>query len=288
MFEKPLSLYFRIMKKSILALSLLLLVVQSYAQLRGDSWEKIKTSGKGTLAIVYYEQPGLIQESGGELKGVCVDILRDFAQYVKTHYNKEVNIHFASNQKEFASFLSVVQNTPNVLGVTNTSITPERKKILKFSPPYMSTPMVLLTHESVPTVKTTDQLAKTFSGFVAEVIEGSTHLKTTEEIKKTALPSLVIKQVGSSDVVLKDLSTNPRMFSVLDFTEYVSVVRRKLPVKRHEIDLGGAQDLGFIMSKQSDWDLLWAEFLTPEYRKSVGYKKIVSENLGATFLNLVR
>jgi hypothetical protein len=50
----------------------------------------------------------------------------------------------------------------------------------------------------------------------------------------------------------------------------------------------GVQDLGFVMSKQSDWDVIWNEFLNPEYRKIVSYKKIISKNLGATFLNLVR
>jgi ABC-type amino acid transport substrate-binding protein len=263
-------------------------VVQGYSQLQGDSWKKIEGTGKGTLSVVYYEQPGLIQKVNGEMKGVCIDILSDFKAFVKEKHNKDIDIKYVSNQKEFASFLAVVQNTPNVLGVTNTSITNERKKVLKFSPPYMATPVVLLTHENVPTVKALDQLTKTFAGFSAEVIAGSTHVKTMEEIRKKHLPSLVIKQVGSSDVVLKDLSVNQKLFSVLDFTEYVSVVRRKLPVKRHEVDLGGAQELGFIMSKQSDWDVLWNEFLTPEYRKSVGYKKIISENLGATFLNLVR
>jgi ABC-type amino acid transport substrate-binding protein len=260
----------------------------AYSQLKGDSWDHIKSSGTGTLTVVYYEQPGLIQKVNGEMKGVCVDILSDFVAFAKDKYKKEIEIDYASNQKEFASFLTVVQNTPNVLGVTNTSITAERRKIFKFSPPYMATSVVLLTHESVMTVKNFEQLGKTFSGFTAEVIGGSTHVKTTEDLKKQYLPGILIRQVGSSDAVLKDLASNPKLFSVLDFTEYVSVVRRKLPIKRHELDLGGAQDLGFVMSKNSDWDALWNEFLTPEYRKSVEYKKIISENLGSTFLNLIR
>lgn len=259
-----------------------------HAQLKGDSWEKIKNSGKGTVAVLYYEQPGLIQEIDGEMKGVCIDILRDFVQFVKQKYGKEITIQYGPRQKEFATFLTAVQSSSFVLGVTNTSITPERKKILKFTPPYMATPVVLLTNEKVPTVRSLDQLAKSFTNFSAEVIAGSTHVKTTQEIKKSYIPDLQIKQVGSSEIVLKDLAVNEKLFSVLDFTEYVSVVRKHLPIKRHDIDLGNAQDLGFIMPKQSDWDAVWNEFLTAEYRKSVGYKRIISENLGATFLSLVR
>jgi hypothetical protein len=109
-----------------------------------------------------------------------------------------------------------------------------------------------------------------------------------EKIKQDFYPDLKINMVGSNEVLLKNLSSNPKLFSIIDFTEYVSVVRKHLPIKRQEVNLGDGEELAFVMSKQSDWDVLWKEFLTPEYKKSVGYKKIVSENLGATFLNLVR
>ena len=101
------------------------------AQLQSDSWESVKSTGKGTLSIVYYEQPGLIQKSQGQMKGVCVDILAEFKKFVKDKYNKDIEINYARNEKEFANFLKVVQTTNSVLGVTNTSITEERKKIFK-------------------------------------------------------------------------------------------------------------------------------------------------------------
>jgi ABC-type amino acid transport substrate-binding protein len=276
------------MKHFVLTLFATSISLCSFAQLKGTSWQKIKEDGKGKLVVAYYEQPGLIQNVNGKMKGVCVDILSDFADFVEKKYLKKIEISYESNQKEFASFLKLVQATPNIIGVTNTSITAERKKILKYTPSYMATPTVLLTHNSVPTVETPEQFSKTFYGFTAEVIAGSTHVKMAEDLKRKHLPALLIKQVGSSDVVLNDLATNNKLFSVLDFTEYVSVVRRQLPIKRHELSLGEPQDLGFIMSLNSDWDVIWNEFLTPEYRKSVDYKKIISDNLGATFLNLVR
>jgi hypothetical protein len=66
------------------------------------------------------------------------------------------------------------------------------------------------------------------------------------------------------------------------------VIKKRLPVKKHDVDFGAPEELGFIMSKQSDWDEVWKEFLTPEYRKSVRYKEIIAENLGSSFLSLVR
>jgi hypothetical protein len=131
-------------------------------------------------------------------------------------------------------------------------------------------------------------MSKTFSGFSAQVITGSTHVKYIEEIKKQYFPSLQVTYATSSESVIKNLSTNTKLFSILDFTEYIGVVRKKIPVKRQDVELGNPEPLGFIMSKQTDWDVLFKEFLTEEYRKSVRYKEIIADNLGTSFLSLVK
>lgn len=275
------------MKRIILAAFVFLFAIPAFAQLKGDSWEKVKTSGSGTLTVVYYEQPGLIQDDGNTVKGVCVDLITEFTKWVKETHGKDVKVVYASKEKEFANFLKVIQRTPNILGVTNTSITEERKKIFKFTPPYMSTPLVFLTNDKAPALKSLTDLPRIYAGFTAEVITGSTHVLHAESIRDKYYPELKISHTSSSESVIKNLSTNPKIFSILDFTEYVGVVRKSLPIKRQEVDLGNSEDLAFIMAKQSDWDQLWNEFLTPEYRRSAVFRKIIKENLGSTFLNLV-
>lgn len=261
-------------------------VAQKY---KGDSWSKVKSTGSGSLTVVYYEQPGLITKSSdGKMKGVCVDILADFKAYVKTKHQKEIIITYAGEEKEFSNFLKVAQTIPNVLCVTNTSITEERKKIMKFTPPFMTTQLVLLTNKNTPSITSLKELTTTFKGFTGLVITGSTHEKYMNELKKRYNPGLEISYAPSSDLVIQNLSTNTKMFSILDFTEYIGVVRNKLPIKRQEVELGNPEPLGFVMSKTSDWDEIWNEFLTDEYRKSVRYKEIIADNLGSSFLSLVR
>ena len=275
------------MKQFVLAFFCLFSFATSNAQLRGESWEQIKSSGSGKLTVVYYEQPGLIQQDGGVLKGVCIDLLGEFTKFVKEKYGKDITVFYASKERDFSNFLKVVQQSPNVLGVTNTSITEERKKIFKFTPPYMTTPLVFLTNDKAPTLRNLSELSRTYAGFTAEVISGSTHVTHIENIRKKYHPELKVTYVSSSESVIRNLSGNPKVFSILDFTEYVGVVRKNLPIKRQEVDLGNSEELGFVMSKQSDWDQLWKEFLTPEYRRSPVFRKIIKENLGSTFLNLV-
>lgn len=255
----------------------------------GDSWAMVKSSGTGTLTIVYSEQFGLIhKDQDGKIKGVCVDILTDFAKYLKDQHGKTINIKYASEIPVFSEFLSAAQNTANIIGVTNTTITEERKKILKFSPPYMSNRQVMLTSNKAPSINNLKELPTKFQDFTAQVIAGSTHVKYVEKIRMDYMPSLKITQEASGPVILQNLANNPKLFTIIDFTEFVDVVHRKLPIKRQMVDVGVVEELGFIMSKQTDWDIPLKEFLTSEYRNSVAYRKIISENLGATFMSLVK
>jgi ABC-type amino acid transport substrate-binding protein len=256
---------------------------------QGDSWATVKANGSGVLTAVYSEQFGLVfKDKDGKVKGVCVDILSDFAKYVKEKYGKELTIKYAGEIPVFSVFLSTAQNTPNILGVTNTTITDERKKILKFSPPYMSNRQVMLTNNKAPSITSLKEIPSKFPDFSAAVISGSTQVQYAEKIKAEYMPSLKITQEENGPTIIKNLTSNPKLFTIIDFTEFVDVVHKKLPIKRQMVDVGIVEELGFIMSKQSDWDLPLKEFLTTEYRNSVGYRKIISENLGATFMTLVK
>jgi ABC-type amino acid transport substrate-binding protein len=272
------------------AIILLLLAAETFSQkYQGDSWAHVKTSGSGVLTVVYSEQFGLIhKDQDSKMKGVCVDILSDFAKFVKEKYGKTVTIKYAGEITVFSEFLSTAQNTPHILGVTNTTITEERKKTLKFSPPYMSNRQVMLTNNKAPAITSLQELPTKFSGFTAQVIAGSTHVQYVEKIKTEHMPSLNIVQEKSGPMIIKNLMANPKLFTIIDFTEFVEVVHKKLPIKRQMVDVGVVEELGFIMAKQTDWDAPLKEFLTSEYRNSIGYKKIISENLGATFMSLVK
>lgn len=285
------TLTIRMIKMFFGPLSLIILStgILSAQVVKGDSWATIKTAGSGTLGIVYYDQPGLVEKGpDGKMKGVCVDVINDFVAYLKTKYGKTVKVEYLYEEKVFPRFLSTFQQSHYMLGVTNTSITEERKKIMKFSPPFMHNDMVLLTNKEAPNLTDLSQISTVYKDFTAQVITGSTHVEYIQQIKKDHFPNLKIEYFPSGDIIIKNMSTRQKVFSVIDFTEYIGVIRKKIPVKKQNVHLGKPETLGFIMCKQSDWDSLWKEFLTPEYLKSLRYREIISNNLGPSFLSLVR
>jgi hypothetical protein len=277
-------------KKGLVAWIVLIFIVEVGAcqKLQGDSWGKVKAKGKGVLTIIYFEEPGLIYEVNGRLTGLCEDVIEDFVVFVKKKYNKDITLNYAAKEPVFSNFLKIVQNTNDILGVTNVTITEERKKILKFTPSFMSNPVVMITHKDAPLVSSVSEIPTKLAGYSAEMINGSTHIKHIEKIKQEVAPNLSITYGSSGGEIIKKIASNPKLFTVLDLTEYINAVRKQLPVKKQNISFGASEQLAFIMSKGSDWDEVWKEFLTEDYRRSVKYRKNIAENLGANFLNLVK
>ena len=116
-----------------------------------------------------------MEDVNGKPEGLCVEILKDFVDFVQKKYNKKITLQYVGKEAVFTDFLTTVQKSNNLLGVTNVTITEERKKVLKFTPPFISNPVVLLTHKDAPTVSSLEDLPKKLTGFSAEILGGSTH-----------------------------------------------------------------------------------------------------------------
>lgn len=254
----------------------------------GDSWATVNEKGSGTLAVVYYPQAGLIEEENGKMSGLCNDILNEFAQFVETKYGKKISIQYAGAEPVFSEFFKVCETTPNILGVTNLTITEERKKVVKFTPAFLSNDETLITHKDAPALDKLENISKTYQGYSAKVIKGSVHVKYMEQIKNQHMRSLKIEYGTSGPEILKEIESNPKLFTILDFTEYVEATRNHLTIKKQNIKIGAPQEFAFAMSKKTDWDKIWNEFLTPEFRKSDKYRKLVAKNLGQAYLSVLK
>ena len=119
-------------------------IAQKYT---GDSWAKVKANGSGTLTVFYYEHPGLIYEEGGKVKGACADLLVEFKKFVEKKHGKKIEIKYAGKEPVFSEFLMQAQKCKDVLGVTNVTVTDERKKLMKFTPAFLSNPVVMISHK---------------------------------------------------------------------------------------------------------------------------------------------
>jgi ABC-type amino acid transport substrate-binding protein len=260
----------------------------SAQKFKGDSWKTVTANKTGTVSLIYYEQPGLIYDGpDGKPKGACVDILKDFVDFVSKKYNIKITLSYAAKLNTFQEFIWTVQHGEGIVGVSNVTITEPRKKVMKFTNPYMRNPLVLISHKDAPSLKSLDELPTKFSSYHAEVVEGSTHVGVINKIKEEKMTTLTIKQSPSGIEILKKINTDKTLFTLVEITDYVDAIRNKYAVKHHNIKLTEDEFLGFIMPLSADWDDVFNEFLTEDYRKSPAYKKIIRDNLGVTFLGFL-
>lgn len=144
----------------------------------------------------------------------------------------------------------------------------------------------MVTHKSAPNITSLNELATKYKDYSLVAIQGTSHMVYVDQIKKI-VPGLKISYGLSGSEIIPKIAKDPKIFTIQDLTEFVDKSRQNLPIKMHGITYGTFDELGFITSKESDWILLWNQFLTKEYKKSIEYRKIIADNLGKNFLQFL-
>lgn len=255
----------------------------------GDTFANALKTKKANLTYIYSEAPGFASEQNGKVKGVCVDIMGDFEFFLLDKYGITVkstmNTQHANN---FTNYLNAVKKSTNgVFGLSNTTITDNRKKEYTFSPPYITNIAMLLTHENVATLGDLTKISEVFAGKTALTIKGTTNEDQILKIKANHFPDMKVEYVNYFDEAMVKISNSQDYFTNVDFTYYLDALNKKKPIKRHSGGDRTAEKFGIIMPKNSDWVKPFNEFLTEAYQTSSSYRKIIAQHLGPNALKLL-
>lgn len=278
------------LKSLFLVIALLVSTAVSYAQqCKGDKLVTAKSTKSAKLTYVYVNTPGfVVKDKSGKMKGLLVDVMKEFEAYVKEKKGITLTSKYdAIPNDDFNLLLKKVKaSSGGVFGLSNITITKERKKNYLFSPSYISNVSVLISHESVPTLKSLTDLPKTFKNKTAYIMKGSTHEEWANEIKKY-FPNLKIAYLPSETSILQKVASDQNAFSNLDFVYYLSALQNKKEIKRHAVGDSNKEEFGIIMPKSNDWSPLLAEFFNSGFIGSTKYRKIIADNLGQNALMLL-
>lgn len=274
---------------SLFIIPIICLGFKSQAQYSGDTFAKAKQSKTANVTYVYSEAPGFATNIGGEVQGVCVDVMSDFEFFLLDKYGITVNATMEKGHaNNFTEYLDVVKKSSNgVFGLSNTTITQKRKAAYSFSPPYITNIGMMLSNNQLPTLNDLSNISDVFAGKKAVTVKGSTNEDQLLNLKKNHFPSLTIEYVNSFEEVLAKIINSPDYFTNIDFTYYLDATKSKKPIKRHPAGDQAAEEFGIVMPKNSDWDKPFQEFLTESYRTSASYRKIIAKHLGRNALQLL-
>ena len=264
--------------------------VSTFGQLKGDTYASAKESKKATWVLTYSDSPGLASMNGDKPEGLCYDLMNEFAKYVKEKKGITVTLEYkADDPNDFSKFLSVVKaSRGGVFGLSNTTITAERKKSYTFSPPFLKNVSMILTSNRIPELTDIKNISTAFAEMKAVTVKGSTNEARILEIKKKYYPTMIIEYTSSFAKSIDAIAANPKMFASADFTYYLKALQAGKTIKRHAIGDEDGEEFGIIMPVSNDWNPLLTEFMNSGFINSVQFNKIITNHLGQSVLNFTK
>ena len=241
------------------------------------------------MIVPFYQTAGLSYEENGKKQGFCLDLAKAFTQFVEEKYDVDLDLQIVKSSDNWNEFLEVIKNSSGgVFGAGNISVLEERKATYSFTPYFLRNVNVMLTHNSANTLTKLENIKSDFSGYKAYIVSNSTHEDAIKKIKSDYFPSLEVQFYPSGSAILKEIEKDPKVFTIIDFTEFFFARLKRLSIKQQSAYAYRTDDyLGYLMPKNSDWVEVWNEFLTDEYRQSLEYKKMIADNLGTAFTKLI-
>jgi putative glutamine transport system substrate-binding protein len=260
--------------------------------LTGDTWSHVKTNKSGSISLAYVETPSFVyKDKAGDLTGICVDIMNDFVTWVNASKDVKLTSKFVGDGSSFRGMYEKTKaGSGGVFGLGNLTITDERKREVKFSPPIITNNAILITQPSVHTLAKLEDISKTFADFTAYTAKGTLNEKRIAELKQKFYPGLKITYTTTSQESLEKVFADPKGFAYLDLAFYIEAVQLKKPVKRHPVGDKSAEQFGIAMPSNSDWSPLFEEFFKANggYTNSKAYKTILIKHLGESGVKLLQ
>ncbi len=255
-----------------------------------DSWADVENAGSGTITLHYVASDGFsYTDDDGNLTGVTIELMRDFADYVNNEYGADVSIHF-NPIEQFSEFYNTVkEGGGGEFGVANVTITEERREELEFSPPYMTNIATLITHSDIDELDSFDDIPDQFQNLKALAFEGTLHEDRLQNIKQEYLPDAKIEFAHSNNEIIEKTSMESRYFAYVDIYNYWRASQADANLTRHSVGDESSEQFGVILPLESDWHGLMDEFFNQGegYIHSERYRELMETHLGRELAELL-
>lgn len=249
------------------------------------------TQKYGTMNVQYLNNfPFAYTNSKEELTGIEIDIIKQFAQWLKDKKGIEVELQFERSDN-FAKFYEKVKITKAVsVGAGSVSVTSDRAREIKYSSPYLKNKPVLVSSILKSTLTDIRNISKEFSGMTAVIVKGSVHEKLIKNIKDNYWPDLKVELVESPSIVLDKISGSNKYFGYLDLISYWATIQQESrPLKIHRTTQFDTEYFAYIFPKSSDWAAAFNEFFDGGlgFPASDEYMAILRKHLSSELINSV-
>jgi len=255
-----------------------------------STWPEAVKAGSGTLEVFYHNEYPYAYEEDGELRGLEIEIIREFAAWVKLRKEVDLTLEFKGFE-EFSEVYQRVKQGECGLGAASTTITKDREEEIIFSEPYLRNASVLVTSMDVPVLESYNEIPAKFEGKVALVREGTTHEEELKKIKAFHHPDMIVRYVQTTDEMLKLLTESGDYYAMVDLITYWRFVKKEnAKLRLQRIATVKNESFGFIFPKDCTWQPVVNEFFTKGFgfTSSEQYNQILEKYLGPEVIETIK
>jgi hypothetical protein len=234
------------------------------------------------ITVLYVPAEGFAyRDASGMLTGVTVQIVHEFTRWVRDAQGVELSTRFVE-EPDWRTFYGRVRDAEGgVFGLGNVTITEARRAELGFTPPYLTSFPVLITHAEVPEIAGIEEVATRFRGLTPLAFGGTLHEARLRTLRDAHLPGTAIETAASNAEILERVAQG-RHFAYVDGYNYWRARAVGAPLRHHAVADGPQEEFGIIHPLSSDWGPPWDAFFAHEggFRNSQAYRGILVEHLG--------
>ena len=230
-------------------------VPAQFKEVRADSWQQVQKDKKGTITCLWYDIEPFIYRSGNKIIGVEYELMEGFKKYLKTNYDFELQINWV-DAGAFENIYPFIAGSDKkgLFGLSFYSITEERKREIKFSPPYMPDLNIICSNYNLPTYESDTAFISDINKLKGYTMKMTTMSDDLTKLRDNFYPALSISDEADDYEVLRKISISPNSFGYVPLSIYVVALQRGIKIKRQRVLATRREGFAAIYTKASDWD----------------------------------
>ena len=220
-----------------------------------DSWADVMKNKKGTISALWYDIDPFIYRTGKGMAGVEYELMESFVAYVQHRYQVDLTLKWV-DAKSFENILPYLSHTKRsgVFGWSYYSITEERKKLVKFTPPYMPDVNIIVTNMNQPLYATNEEFIKNLPGKTAYTMSTTMMEQDIFTIKNNFYSRLNINNEYDDYAVMARIAENENAFGYVPLSIYVMALKKGIKIKRQVVLPSRREGFAAVYPLSSDWD----------------------------------
>lgn len=279
------------MKKTVLLLIGSMWAFMGYSQpstpYQGDRWQEVLEKKRGTITALWNGiEPFIYRATDGRLMGVEYEVMHAFANYTEQKYGVKLTVNWV----EISDFHKMIDDVKyasqsGIFGWGYLSITDERGKYLRYTPPYMPDLNVLVTHANQELYKTPEAFVKHMKQMHGFAMANTTMAEDLAKLRSYA-PQVNTGYKNNDYEIAEEISRDERAFGYLPLSIYIVALQRGLKVKRQPVWAVKRPGFAGIYPQKSDWEAPINEYFKSEQFQS-DFQEIARRYLGTQMWKLV-